>query len=216
MKDRHGSSRRHERRDAANPVQTQKAFCYSENSSSGIGLRCRPEKAPASDTAPDKAVSLELRKCTATVETAPASSLLLVPAPPARRARTRRATEPRCMRRRAEAEVGVWGGDAGGATVAKVEQDQRERSLSSLSAGQSPSIPADKSPSSGNNAVTGVRAFVGVDSAGEGGCVTMSSIGPYSAENGLDAALYGTRGGESVSVLVLVDGVANDQASMSS
>jgi len=95
------------------------------------------------------------------------------------------------MRRRAEAEVGVCGGDsdAGGATEAKVEQDQRERSLSSSSAGQSPSIPADKSPSSGNNAVTGVRAFVGVDSAGEGGCVTMSSIGSYSAENGLDAAL---------------------------
>lgn len=43
----------------------------------------------------------------------------------------------------------------------------------------------------------------------------MSSIGSYSAQNGLDAGLRGTRGGESVWVLVLV-GVANDQASMSS
>lgn len=42
----------------------------------------------------------------------------------------------------------------------------------------------------------------------------MSSIGSYSAENGLDEALDGTRGGESVWVPVL--GVANDQASMSS
>ena len=42
----------------------------------------------------------------------------------------------------------------------------------------------------------------------------MSSIGSYSAEKGLDAALDGTRGGESVWVLVL--GVPNDQASMSS
>ena len=42
----------------------------------------------------------------------------------------------------------------------------------------------------------------------------MSSIGSYSAEKGLDAALDGTRGGESVWVLVL--GVANDHASMSS
>jgi hypothetical protein len=43
----------------------------------------------------------------------------------------------------------------------------------------------------------------------------MSSIGSYSAQNGLDAGLCGTRGGESIWVLVLV-GVANDQASMSS
>ena len=44
----------------------------------------------------------------------------------------------------------------------------------------------------------------------------MSSTGSYSDENGLDEALDGTRGGESVWVLVLVLGVANDQASMSS
>lgn len=41
----------------------------------------------------------------------------------------------------------------------------------------------------------------------------MSSIGSYSAENGLDEALDGTRGGESVWPVL---GVANDQASISS
>ena len=43
----------------------------------------------------------------------------------------------------------------------------------------------------------------------------MSSIGSYSVQHGLNAGLCGTRGGESVWALVLV-GVANDQASMSS
>ena len=43
----------------------------------------------------------------------------------------------------------------------------------------------------------------------------MSSIGSYSAQNELDAGLWDTRGGESVWLLVLVGGVANDQASMS-
>lgn len=133
--------------------QTQKAFCDREKSSSGIGLRCR---VASSDTVagPDSADSLALRKCAATLGTATASSLPLVRPP--RRTRTSRATEPRCIRRRAEVEVGVVDGDPGAARVARVEQDQRERSLSSPSAGQSNSTSADSSPSSGKDAITGV------------------------------------------------------------
>ena len=135
--------------------QTQKALCDREKSSSGIGLRCRPERAVSSDTeeVPDSADSLALRICAAALETVTASSLPLVRPP--RRARTSRATEPRCMRRRAEAEVGVVGGDPDPARVPRVEQDQRERSLSSPSAAQFDSTSVNSSPSSGNDAVPG-------------------------------------------------------------
>jgi hypothetical protein len=75
------------------------------------------------------------------------------------------------MRRRAEAEVGVRGGDAGGARVARVEQDQRERSLSSShSAAQSSFTSTDSSTSLGCDTVAGAQVTVGVDSAGELGC----------------------------------------------
>jgi hypothetical protein len=79
------------------------------------------------------------------------------------------------MRRRAEVVVGVLGGDPddAAARVARVEQDQRERSLSSPSvAPQSDSM----SPSSRNDAVPdGGKACVGVDEGedegeGEAGC----------------------------------------------
>lgn len=72
------------------------------------------------------------------------------------------------MRRRAEAEVGVRGGDA--ARVARVEQDQRERSLSSSHSAQSSSTSADSSTSLGSDAVAGAQVTVGVDSAGELSC----------------------------------------------
>ena len=75
------------------------------------------------------------------------------------------------MRRRAEVEIGVCGGDAAGAREARVEQDQRERSLSSShSAVQSSSTSTDWSSSLGSDTVAGASVTVGVDSAGELGC----------------------------------------------
>jgi hypothetical protein len=87
--------------------------------------------------------------------------MLLTPAPDLR-ARTSRATVPRCMRKRAEADVGVRGDEAVGATVARVEQDQRDRNLlSSHSASQSTSVSVDSSTS-----FDGAQVTVGVDSVG--------------------------------------------------
>lgn len=70
--------------------------------------------------------SLEERACVL-------GSALSLPLAPVLRARTRRATEPRWNRNLAEGEGDV-GGDAAAlvARVAMVEQDQRERSFSSL------------------------------------------------------------------------------------
>ncbi len=69
--------------------------------------------------------------------------------------RTRRATEARCRRRRAEA-VGEVG-------AARVEQDQRERILSSA-----PYVPVSSSSRSRNVAGISVQAVVGRDDAGVG------------------------------------------------
>lgn len=62
------------------------------------------------------------------------------------------------------------GGDPDAARVARVEQDQRERGLSSLSATQSNSTSADSSPSSRDDAVPGAQVYVGVEDEGEVGC----------------------------------------------
>ena len=67
-------------------------------------------------------------------------------------------------------EVGVVGGDPDGARVARVEQDQRERSASPPPAAQSTSTSADSSPSSRDDAVPGAQVYVGVDDEGEVGC----------------------------------------------
>jgi len=69
-------------------------------------------------------------------------------------------------------EVGVVGGDPDGARVARVEQDQRERSVSPPPAAQptSTSTSADSSPSSRDDAVPGAQVYVGVDDEGEVGC----------------------------------------------
>ena len=80
--------------------------------------------------------------------------------------RTRRATEARWRRRRAEAPAKVGeGGDevVGGARVATVEQDQRERILSSCSSSSSRSR---------NVAGISVEVASGRDGAGAGeaGC----------------------------------------------
>lgn len=75
--------------------------------------------------------------------------------------RTRRATEARCRRRRAEAaaKVGEGGDEAlGGARVATVEQDQRERILSLSSS----------SSRSRNVAGISVQVVVERDGAGTG------------------------------------------------
>jgi hypothetical protein len=113
------------------------------------------------------------------------------------------------MRRRAEADVGVRGDDAAGATVPRVEQDQRDwNPLSPHSASQSTSVSVDSSTS-----FDGAHVTVGVDSGGRGG-VGLRGVahdqfnGTYSDENALRAGLHGTRGGESG--WLLVDGVAND------
>jgi hypothetical protein len=76
------------------------------------------------------------------------------------------------MRRRAEVEVGVRGGDADGARVARVEQDQRERSLLSSHSAQPSSTSADSSTSLGlgSGGVTGAQVTVGVDTMGESSC----------------------------------------------
>jgi hypothetical protein len=78
--------------------------------------------------------------------------------------RTRRATEARWKRRRAEAaaKFGELGGEVevvGGARVARVEQDQRERIFSSSSS----------SPRSRNVSGISVQAVAGRDGAGEAG-----------------------------------------------
>ena len=67
-------------------------------------------------------------------------------------------------------EVGVVGGDPDGARVARVEQDQRERSVSSPPAAQSTSTSTDSTPSSREEAVPGAQVYVGVDDEGEAGC----------------------------------------------
>jgi len=75
------------------------------------------------------------------------------------------------MRRRAEAVVGEVGGDPDAAREPRVEQDQRERSLSSPSAAQSNSTSVNSSASSSrDDAVPGAQAYVGVDDEGEAGC----------------------------------------------
>jgi hypothetical protein len=84
-------------------------------SPSGISLRAIPGQAAAShrETPPGRVDSLTICMCRH-LGKATASTLPLEHLPLTRRARTHRATEPRCMRGRAEAEVGVRGGNVEG------------------------------------------------------------------------------------------------------
>ena len=133
------------RAPSQNVQRSQLPLDYRKKSSRGMGLRRSPEEvaqppvaaSAAREEAPPrcKADSLEVRKCT--LGTTATSSLRTA----ARHTRTRRATELRWKRRREEAEGGACGeDDEGCARVARVEQDQRERSPSSTAHSSSSSL----------------------------------------------------------------------------
>ncbi len=154
---------------------SRRPWVYRKKSSSGIGLRRKQVSAsaspwPESERTPTPAPSLlvpglalgslEERACVLGTATSP---LALAPA---LRARTRRATEPRWKRSLADGE-GDDGGEAAAlvARVATVEQDQRERSFSSLCQ-QSDSSSSE--PSSGRKEESEGAAEEEGDGCGEG------------------------------------------------